>query len=350
MTISQQTFAFVADHVRRHSAIQLEPGKEYLVESRLLPLARAAGVADVDAYVTALRSTPHHAALGDVVEALTTNETSWFRDVTPFDALREHVLPTLRAAPGGLGRLRVWSAACSTGQEPYSVAMVVEDAAPGLPLEITATDLSEQVLARARSGAYTQLEVNRGLPAPLLVRHFRRAGSHWQVADELRRRIRFQRHNLLDAPPPGGPFDVVFLRNVLIYFDLPTKRAVLERVRTALRPGGWLVLGAAESTIGVHDGYERVPVGRGALYRSAGGAAPVQRPAAAPAASRPAVPAPVVPAPVVPAGAARFGAVPVGTQAVGAAAPARPFLPSTTGALPRAGTGTPVPTRGAGAR
>lgn len=272
MTISAQTFAFVADHVRRKSAIQLDAGKEYLVESRLLPLARAAGLTDVDSFVATLRSGPAAArGLEDVVEALTTNETSWFRDVTPFDALRQHILPALQAAPGGLPRLRLWSGACSTGQEPYSIAMVLSEAMPGLPLEITATDLSEQVLSRARTGEYSQLEVNRGLPAPLLVKYMKRNGSHWQVADELRRKITFRRANLLESPPMGGPFDVVFLRNVLIYFDLATKRAVLDRVRGSLRPGGFLVLGAAETTIGVHDGYERVVVGRGAVYRATNG-------------------------------------------------------------------------------
>ncbi len=280
MTISADTFAFVADLVRRTSAIQLEPGKEYLVESRVLPLARAAGMSGVDAYVADLRVHPSAQRTAEVVEALTTNETSWFRDIAPFQALAEHVVPALGEG-GRPSRLRVWSAACSTGQEPYSIAITLADAlGPGVPLEITATDLNAQVLERARTGTYTQLEVNRGLPAATLVRHFRRAGSGWQVADELRRQVAFRQHNLLDAPPLGGPFDVVFLRNVLIYFDLPTKRAVLERVRGALRPGGYLVLGAAETTIGVHDAYERVVAGRATVYRAPDGPS---RPAAPPA-------------------------------------------------------------------
>lgn len=303
MTISNETFTFVADLVHRRSAIRLEPGKEYLVESRILPLARDAGLTSVDAFVNELRTRPTPDRASQVVEALTTNETSWFRDVAPFQALVEHVVPTLREQDV-LSRLRVWSAACSTGQEPYSIAMTLADH-PGAtpPVEIVATDLNEQVLERARTGAYTQLEVNRGLPAPTLVRHFRRAGAGWQVADELRRRITFRRHNLLEPPPPGGPFDVVFLRNVLIYFDLPTKRAVLERVRGALRPGGYLVLGAAETTIGVHDAYERVVAGRATVYRT-----PAVR-AARPAAPAPPAPpgtasaAPVVPTPVRPPGA-----------------------------------------------
>jgi chemotaxis protein methyltransferase CheR len=269
MTLQPDTFAFVADLVRRRSAILLEPGKEYLVESRLTPLARAAGVPDVDAFVRSLRVRGHEADLGAVVEALTTNETSWFRDVTPFAALRDHVVPALRAERGPLERLRVWSAACSTGQEPYSIAIVLADAGCA-GVEIVATDLSEQVLDRAREARYTQLEVNRGLPASVLVRHFEKSGAHWRVGEAMRRQVRFQRHNLLDAPPPGGPFDVVFLRNVLIYFDLATKRAVLARVRSVLRPGGFLVLGAAETTIGVDDAWVREPVTGGAVHRPAG--------------------------------------------------------------------------------
>lgn len=269
MTISQTTFAFVADLVRRRSAIQLEAGKEYLVESRLVPLARAADAASVDAYVDQLRQNAPAGSLEAVVEALTTNETSWFRDVTPFQALTGHIVPQLQAQ--GQHGLRLWSAACSTGQEPYSIAMTLIDAmGPGASIDIVATDLNEQVLDRARRGTYTQLEVNRGMPAPMLVRHFQRSGSGWTVSPELRRCVTFRQHNLLDLPP-AGPFDVVFLRNVLIYFDLPTKRAVLERVRTVLKPGGYLVLGAAETTIGVHDGYERVVADRSTVYRTAGG-------------------------------------------------------------------------------
>lgn len=306
MSISNDTFAFVADLVRRRSAIQLEAGKEYLVESRILPLAREAGMTSVDAFIADLRAHPTADRTALVVEALTTNETSWFRDIAPFQALTQHVVPELRAADN-LARLRVWSAACSTGQEAYSIAITLTDAlGPVLPVEITATDLNEQVLERARSGTYTQLEVNRGLPAPVLVRHFRRSGAGWHVADELRRRIQFRKHNLLEAPPAGGPFDVVFLRNVLIYFDLPTKRAVLERVRGALRPGGFLFLGAAETTIGVHDAYERVVAGRATVYRlphrksSTTAVAPTipsqARPSDAPA-------TPALPTPARPAGA-----------------------------------------------
>jgi chemotaxis protein methyltransferase CheR len=261
--MSPDTFAFVAELVGRRSAIRLDAGKEYLVESRLNPLARAQGL-DLDGYVRWLRSAADEADLAAVVEAMTTNETSFFRDVAPFAALRPHVLPLLRQA-GAAGRLRVWSAACSTGQEPYSILMALADV-PAVPVDIVATDLNEQVLERARAGEYSQLEVNRGLPATALVRYFERVGPHWRVRPELRAQVQFRRHNLLD-PPPAGPFDMVFCRNVLIYFDLATKRAVLDRIARVLRPGGFLVLGAAETTLGIHDGFERVEAGGAVLHR-----------------------------------------------------------------------------------
>lgn len=268
MAVSADSFAFVADLVRRRSAIQLAPGKEYLVESRLLSLARDAGLPDVDAYVKNVRHGAKETEYVRVVEALTTNETSWFRDSGPFAALRSVVVPELIAARGTSTRLKIWSAACSTGQEPYSIAMTLADCLPtGATADILATDLSEQVLAKAREGRYSQLEVNRGLPAAMLVRHLTRSGAEWQISQELRGLVTFRPHNLLDQPPIGGPFDVVFLRNVLIYFDLATKRAILDRLRRVMRPDGVLVLGAAETTIGVDDGWARVPVGSGSVYR-----------------------------------------------------------------------------------
>ena len=273
MALTADTFTWVATLVRAKSAIQLTPGKEYLVESRLLPLARAAGLPGVDAYVQKVRSGRDLVAERAVVEALTTNETSWFRDNAPFLALRSRLLPELMAARNRPVHLRFWSAACSTGQEPYSLAMTLVDILPPtVTFEILATDLSEQVLARARTGRYSQLEINRGLPAPLMVRHFGRAGAEWEVSADLRARVTFRAHNLLDSPP-AGRFDVILLRNVLIYFDLPTKRSILGRMRQVLVPDGSLLLGAAETTIGVDASWERVAVGSASVYRPAGGAA-----------------------------------------------------------------------------
>ncbi|GMA35626.1 CheR family methyltransferase [Demequina litorisediminis] len=242
---------------------RLESGKEYLVESRLAPLARSAGSADVDSYIRGLRTNvAHHDA---VVDALTTNETSWFRDRAPFTALKGSVLPDLIAK--GRRHVKVWSAACSTGQEAYSVAITVADDFPALTLSIVGTDLSDRVVERARAGQYTQLEVNRGLPAATLVKYFQRSGPTFEIAPRLRQQVTFRKHNLLDAPPVGGPYDVVFLRNVLIYFDVATKRDVLRRVRSVLAPGGTLFLGAAETTIGIDDAWERVEAAGGSVYR-----------------------------------------------------------------------------------
>ncbi|QTE29894.1 CheR family methyltransferase [Pengzhenrongella sicca] len=266
MTLAAETFTYVADLVRQRSAIQLAPGKEYLVESRLLPIARQAGLTSVDEYVRGLRRVPRPAEHERVVEALTTNETSWFRDVAPFQSLTGHIVPELlasRVAP----TLRVWSAACSTGQEAYSILMAVLESAPTVRLQITATDLSEEVLTRGRAGRYSQLEVNRGLPAKHLVQHFTRVGTEWEVSQRLRAMVTFSKHNLLHTPPAGGPFDVVFLRNVLIYFDLATKREVLRKAQSVLKPGGYLLLGGAETTIGIDDSWERVAVGRSSIYR-----------------------------------------------------------------------------------
>ncbi len=201
--------------------------------------------------------------------ALTTNETSWFRDGDPFTALTSTVMPVLQAARGPAERLQIWSAACSSGQEPYTIAMLLEDAIPhaATRVAITATDLSREMVARTRAGRFSQLEVNRGLPAPMLVRHFVRAGNEWEVTPQLRRMVTASECNLAAPLPRMGPFDVVYLRNVLIYFDLPTKQAILRRVRDLMRPDGWLFLGAAETTLGVDDSWERVVVGRSSAYR-----------------------------------------------------------------------------------
>ncbi|GMA88920.1 hypothetical protein GCM10025868_41700 [Angustibacter aerolatus] len=268
MPLAAQSFSFVQDLVLRESAIVLGPGKEYLVESRLGPLAQADGSRDLDAWIDGVRRFPTGPAGRALVEALTTNETSFFRDVDPFTHLRDQVLPTLAKARGGSRRLRIWCGACSSGQEPYSVAMTVADspAVAGWHTEIVGTDLSRAMLERCRTGRYSRLEVNRGLPATSLVKHFVRDGAGWQVSPALKAMARFSELNLMRPLPPMGRFDVVFLRNVLIYFDVQTKQAVLRRVADVLAPDGYLYLGAAETTLGL-TGWERVPAGRGSVYR-----------------------------------------------------------------------------------
>jgi chemotaxis protein methyltransferase CheR len=274
MTLTATGFDWVRALVHKESAIVLQPGKEYLVEARLLPIARQHGLSDVGEFVDSVRSRPTADHTRRIVEALTTNETSWFRDGDPFSALTSTVLPSLLAKRNAAERLQIWSAACSSGQEPYTIAMLLEDALPNAAsrVSITATDLSREMVERTKAGRFSQLEVNRGLPAPMLVRHFTRAGSEWEVAPALRRMVTTSECNLASPLPRIGPFDVVYLRNVLIYFDLPTKRSILSNVRALMRPDGWLFLGAAETTLGVDDSWERVVIGRTSAYRPLKGA------------------------------------------------------------------------------
>jgi chemotaxis protein methyltransferase CheR len=271
MTVAATDFAFVSDLVRRRAAIVLEPGKEYLVEARLLPLARKVGADGVAGLVGLLQRAPESGPLhAQVVDALTTNETSWFRDRHPFDAITDHVLPEVVARSRPDRVLRVWSAASSTGQEAYSLVMAVTDrlaAHPGWRLDVLGTDLSAEVLEQAKAGVYSQLEVNRGLPAPMLVRHFERHGAAWRLKDPLRRAVTFRPMNLAVPFPVMPPMDVVLLRNVLIYFDVETKRKVLAQVRRVLAPGGYLFLGAAETTLNLDDAFTRVTLGRATAYR-----------------------------------------------------------------------------------
>jgi chemotaxis protein methyltransferase CheR len=268
--ITASDFDYVRGLVRERSAIVLEPGKEYLVESRLLALVQRKGIADIPALVTELRKVRDGALHSQVVEAMTTNETSFFRDVHPFEALRDTLLPEMIERRAQERSIKIWSAASSTGQEPYTLAMVIRENFPvlaGWRVEILGTDLSTEVLDRAREGRYAQLEVNRGLPAALLVKYFEHQGASWIVKPELKRGIEFKPMNLVQPWPTMPRFDFVFLRNVLIYFDRPTKQQILENVRKVLRPDGYLFLGAAETTLNVHEGYDRVALQRAGCYR-----------------------------------------------------------------------------------
>lgn len=268
MSLANDVFEFVRDHVRVESAIVLDHGKEYLVESRLLPVARQLGHTSVDEFVRQLQRTRDPVLMRKVVEALTTNETSFYRDNDPFVTLRQTILPELaKRRPNR--QLRIWAAACSTGQEPYSIAMSVRETPElaGFKVDILGTDLSEEVLEKARRAEFSQLEVNRGLPATTLVRYFQRSGVNWKLAPEVASMVQFSKLNLTRPFGPIGTFDVVFLRNVLIYFDVATKRDVLQRVRQVMAPDGYLFLGAAEMTLGVDDAWERVPAGRSSVYR-----------------------------------------------------------------------------------
>lgn len=267
--ISPADFDYVASFVRERAAIVLERGKEYLVESRLKPLAQSTGHASIGELVRTLRSGSSQLEYA-VVEAMTTNETSWFRDHHPFEVLRTEVLPQLIARRATERTLRIWSAACSSGQEPYTIAMTLRDHFPELrswKVEILATDLSAEMIAKAKEGRYAQIEANRGLPAALLVRHFERVGMAWQLKPEIRSMVEFRTLNLIGAWPPMPQWDVVFIRNVLIYFDPPTKRTVMERVARQLRPDGFVFLGAAEAASSMHEAYVRLPFEKACCYQ-----------------------------------------------------------------------------------
>jgi len=273
VTIGAADFGYIRDLVRQRSAIMLEEGKEYLVVSRLSALATQEGFASLEHFLSELRNKPMNRLHLKVVEAMTTNETTFFRDVHPFDLLQSAILPELIERKGARRQLSIWCAGCSTGQEPYTVAMIIREHFPSLlgwDLTILGTDLSGDVLERARAGLYTQLEINRGLPASYLVKYFRKEGIRWQVADEVRLMVEYRQINLCDSWSALPPMDLVFMRNVLIYFDVDTKQAILGRIRRVLRPNGYLILGGAETTLGLDDAYERLVVGRAVCYRPAG--------------------------------------------------------------------------------
>jgi chemotaxis protein methyltransferase CheR len=268
MTLASADFMFVSQLVRREAAIVLAPGKEYLVEARLIPVARAVGAASVGAFLAELQRRPDPANQRKVIDALTTNETSWFRDREPFAALTDVVLPELVKSRSTARKLRLWSAASSSGQEAFSLAITLQEALPGgWSYEIMGSDISTEMVKRAEAAEYSQVEVNRGLPAAQLVQYFERAGMRWRITPALRRNVSFKLMNLTTPLPSLAPFDVIFLRNVLIYFDVAMKKAVLRNVSRLLRPDGWLFLGAAETTIGIDDNYERVAAGRTSAYR-----------------------------------------------------------------------------------
>lgn len=267
--MNSSDFDFVSGLLRRRAGIQLTTDKTYLLESRLAPLARKEGLASIEDLLQVVRSRRDERLISQIVDVMTTNETFFFRDKTPFDLMKNVALPELTAQRKP--RLRIWCAACSTGQEPYSLAMMLEDnpaLTKGASVEIVATDISPRVLEKAKSGLYSQFEVQRGLPIQMMMKHFTQKDDLWQISDKIRSMVTFREHNLMDQPSMFGKFDVVFIRNVLIYFDPPTKGAVLERVSSVMNPGGFVLLGAAETVIGITKKFEAMKEHRG-LYKMA---------------------------------------------------------------------------------
>ncbi len=261
-------FDYLRKILRDRSGLVLSAEKQYLAESRLLPVARRHGLMTLAELVAQIRQRPMSPLAADTVEAMTTNETFFFRDRLPFESFRDIIMPALLAARAREKRIRIWCAAASTGQEPYSLAMALREmgaTVAGFRIEIVATDLSGDVLARAKSGIYSQFEVQRGLPIQLLVKYFTQIGDGWQIAPELRAMVQFRTLNLLNDFSPLGTFDVVFCRNVLIYFDQETKTGVFNRIAKQVADEGYLVLGAAETVVGLTEAFKPVPERRG-LY------------------------------------------------------------------------------------
>ncbi|WPZ37082.1 protein-glutamate O-methyltransferase [Thalassobaculum sp. OXR-137] len=259
----------LAKLLKEQSGLVVTAEKAYLLENRLQPVARKWGMDSIDALVGAMRARADHKMIKDVVDAMTTNESLFFRDMKPFDNLRDILLPELMKTRAASKRIRIWSAACSSGQEPYSIAMLLTELGAkvaGWRFEIVATDLSTEIITRAKQGTYSQFEVQRGLPITMLVKYFAQEGDKWRISDKIRNMVQYREFNLLDHPRMLGQFDIVFCRNVLIYFDQPTKTKVLAGIADQMAPDGGLYLGGAETVLGITDRFEPIPGQRG-VYR-----------------------------------------------------------------------------------
>jgi chemotaxis protein methyltransferase CheR len=266
--MTPQDFDYLRALLKERSGLVLTAEKQYLAESRLLPLARHNGMGTLTELIARLKAPQAAAVIAEVVDAMTTNETFFFRDKQPFDHFRNTVMPALIAARAREKRIRIWCTAASTGQEPYSLAMTLKGMGAqlaGYKVQILATDLNAEVLERAKAGIYSQFEVQRGLPIALLVKYFAQVGERWQIAPEIRAMVQFRTLNLLADFKPLGGFDLVFCRNVLIYFDRDTKTAVLERIARQTAEDGFLVLGAAETVVGLTESFKPFADKRG-LY------------------------------------------------------------------------------------
>jgi len=267
-------FEFISQLLKERSGLALTKEKAYLMDSRLNPVARKWSFAGFDELVQALRAGKNEALLVDVTEAMTTNESFFFRDQKPFDQFRDLVLPHLLQHRAKTRQIRIWSAACSSGQEPYTLAMLLKENAAklaGWRIEIVATDLSGEILEKAKVGLYSQFEVQRGLPITLLVKYFKQEGDRWQISQDIRKMVTFKQFNLLTSPAVLGKFDVVFCRNVLIYFDPPTKAKVLDGIASIMPEDGFLYLGGAETVLGTTERFQLMPGQRG-IYTVASGA------------------------------------------------------------------------------
>jgi len=264
-------YEYLRKLLKERSGLMLAPEKQYLIESRLMPVARRVGCTSIAELVRRLREPDAEALKVEIAETMTINESLFFRDKIPFDRFRDTVLPAMLAARAKSKRLRIWCAAASTGQEPYSLAMILksmQEKLIGWRIEILATDITREVLERARAGIYSQFEVQRGLPIQMLMQHFEQVGEQWRVVETIRKMVQFRQLNLLADFASIGTFDVVFCRNVLIYFDQATKVDVLGRVHRQLAPDGFLLMGAAETVVGLTDLFMPLPDKRGLYVRT----------------------------------------------------------------------------------
>lgn len=268
MKVGTLQFAFLCDLLRKRTGVVIDASKEYLVIARLTPIVRQRKIPSLDTLIDRIRKGIDPSLERDVLSAMMTHETSFFRDKSPFETLRT-LLPKLIERRAAQKQLTFWSAACSTGQEPYSIAMLLNehfrDVVGSWRVRILATDYSETVLTRAREGLFSDLETSRGLAPQMLSRYFRPLQGKWSISQECRRLVEFRCLNLNATWPMMPPCDVVFLRNVMIYFDIPTRTALVERFRRVLKPDGFLFLGGAETLIGMDTGYERL-TGSGCSY------------------------------------------------------------------------------------
>ncbi|MHC5656061.1 CheR family methyltransferase [Stappia sp.] len=265
-------FEFLRQYLKTQSGLVITPEKQYLVESRLLPVARRHGLPGLSELVQAMQRPGASQIASDVVEAMTTNESFFFRDNTPFQHFREVMVPAMLKARADRRSVRIWCAAASTGQEPYSLAICLKEMAQkigGFRFEIIGTDLSNEVLEKARNGIYSQFEVQRGLPIQMLLKYFTQKGDLWQVNPDIRSMVQWRKLNLLENFSSLGTFDIVFCRNVLIYFDQPTKIGVLQKISKQMAPDSYLVLGAAETVVGLTDAFRPVKDLRGLYQPSA---------------------------------------------------------------------------------
>jgi chemotaxis protein methyltransferase CheR len=275
--VNSLEYDFLRKLLKDRSGLVLSSDKQYLMESRLMPIVRRLELGTLGALVAKLRHPGAEAVIVQVVEAMTTNESFFYRDKIPFDNFTQAIMPALLAARANQRRIRIWCAAASTGQEPYSLAMCLKELSSklaGWRVEIVATDLSLDVLEKATAGVYSQFEVQRGLPVQLLIKYFAQKGETWQLSPEIRAMVQFRPFNLLHDFAALGSFDVVFCRNVLIYFDQPTKIDILHRIARLMPADGYLVLGAAETVVGLTEAYRPLTDRRGLYMLNAAPASP----------------------------------------------------------------------------